>query len=95
MYSLINPDQEYKHEEIWDYVYERDNGNCQICGKNNGSQEHHVIPKSRGGKTKTNNLILLCIDHHTGSGHGFTAEEIVEMQIKIKRNERKFRRNII
>lgn len=95
MFSVINPDQEYKHEYIWDYVYERDNGHCGKCGRNNGSQEHHVIPKSRGGKTKPNNLILLCMKCHTGGGHGFSEEEIIKMQEKVKRNEKKFRRNII
>ena len=97
MFSEIDPNKEYKHAEIWDYVYERDNGHCQMpgCGKNNGSQQHHVIHKGRGGKTKTNNLILLCIDCHTGGGHGFSVVQIQKMLEKIERNEKKFRRNLI
>jgi len=95
MFKSINPEKEYKHTDIWNYVYERDNGNCQLCGKNNGCEQHHVMPLGNGGKTKPGNLILLCTMCHTGLGHSFTQEMTQYMYNRINKNESKFRKMMI
>jgi len=44
-------------------VYARDGGRCQYCGKNlkrTESTYDHVLPRSRGGKTTWENIVLCC-----------------------------------
>jgi 5-methylcytosine-specific restriction endonuclease McrA len=91
----IDPNKEYKHNEIWDYVYERDSGYCQKCGRNQGSQQHHIIPKSKLGKTTANNLILLCQECHIGEGHCFSDEDKKNFWNNLVKNEKKFRERLI
>jgi 5-methylcytosine-specific restriction endonuclease McrA len=50
-------------DELCEYVKERDNGMCQLCGRM-GSEIHHVLFRSLGGTNKANNLILLCVRCH-------------------------------
>lgn len=50
---------EYNIAEIADYIYARDNGLCQQCSKK-GSEIHHIVFRSQGGKDSPHNLILLC-----------------------------------
>ncbi len=45
-------------------IYMRDNHQCQYCGKIPKKEEltiDHVIPRSRGGKTTWENVVLACI----------------------------------
>ena len=45
-------------------IYARDKNKCQYCGKQFLSEEltyDHIIPKSRGGKTKWDNIVTCCI----------------------------------
>lgn len=48
-------------------VKERDNNRCQFpgCYKNHGTNIHHIIFKSNGGKNEIENLVTLCLHHHT------------------------------
>jgi 5-methylcytosine-specific restriction endonuclease McrA len=39
-------------------------GCCAICGSTEGLEVHHVIPARDGGPTTTENLVVLCHDHH-------------------------------
>lgn len=46
-------------------------GNCQICEKSfikengeNYSEAHHLIPLSKGGTQKEDNVIIICANHH-------------------------------
>jgi hypothetical protein len=46
-------------------VRERDRGRCQFPGCHSRRTDiHHVIPWSKGGKTRLRDLILLCEAHH-------------------------------
>ena len=50
-------------------VYLRDKGECQYCGKTVGMADFtydHVVPKSQGGKTRWENIVVSCIrcNHH-------------------------------
>ncbi|MDJ0796020.1 MAG: HNH endonuclease [Calothrix sp. MO_167.B12] len=46
--------------EIRQEVLERDNRQCQVCGKEHSAQVHHIIPRSQGGTNELSNLIVLC-----------------------------------
>lgn len=50
--------------ESWD-------NQCAICGRNDFLEYHHIIPKSKGGNDKYDNLILLCACCHAAI-HGRT-----------------------
>lgn len=51
-------------KKLKDYIKERDNFTCQICGKympdEVGLQIDHIIPIAKGGKTVPENLRVLC-----------------------------------
>lgn len=45
-------------------IFLRDNNTCQYCGKNLPSDQlnlDHIIPKSRGGLTNWENIVLSCV----------------------------------
>lgn len=41
-------------------VWERDNFNCQICGRRRNLTVDHIVPESKGGKLELDNLQTLC-----------------------------------
>ena len=46
-------------------VYEKQKGNCPLCGKHFEISEmegDHIIPWSKGGKTVLENLQMLCVE---------------------------------
>lgn len=52
-------------------IYLRDNYTCQYCGKIPAREEltiDHIIPRSRGGKTTWENVVLACIRCNTKKG---------------------------
>ncbi|MDY6972406.1 MAG: HNH endonuclease [Thermodesulfobacteriota bacterium] len=58
-------------------IYARDQYRCQYCGKQFSSEEltyDHVIPKSRGGKTKWSNIVTCCIQCNRKKGGSVPAE---------------------
>lgn len=63
-------DQSWRRTADWyearDETLERDDHECQDCGKQEGSLHvHHIEPVSEGGgKFDTDNLITLCPEHH-------------------------------
>jgi len=62
-FDQIDAGREYDLDCIADYVVERDNRLCQVCGSA-GSELHHIVFKSLQGKDCCNNLILLCNKDH-------------------------------
>jgi HNH endonuclease len=46
--------------EVKNYVYERDRGRCQNCGRVEELQFDHIIPVAKGGSATAANLQLLC-----------------------------------
>lgn len=65
------------------WAYERDNGQCVLCGAP-ASEVHHIVFRSQMGLSNLKNLACLCRDCHN-KAHGEHAEEIRE--ILIERNE--------
>ncbi len=58
-------------------IYGRDKYRCQYCGKKFPSEEltyDHIIPKSRGGKTKWSNIVTCCISCNRKKGGQTPAE---------------------
>ena len=52
-------------------IYQRDNHTCQYCGMTPPKDEitiDHVIPRSRGGKTTWENIVLACVKCNTKKG---------------------------
>ena len=51
--------------EIYQQVYDRDNGQCQLCGNIN-IQLHHIVYKSEDKSliNEPNNCIMLCVKCH-------------------------------
>lgn len=51
------------NKSVRDAVYERDNGLCQMC-MSKGTEIHHVVFKSRGGRGVATNGLTLCQHCH-------------------------------
>lgn len=57
----------YGYQSIRSYLMAREEGNCQLCGKdikNKSSHIHHIVPRSRGGTNRPKNLAILHEDCH-------------------------------
>ncbi len=52
-----------------EYILNRDNYRCQCCGSNNNLEIDHILPWSRGGKTNSGNLQVLCRYHNRRKGN--------------------------
>lgn len=50
------------HTELREYVFHRDKHRCRYCGTKKGPfNTDHVIPESKGGPTRHDNLVTACI----------------------------------
>ena len=57
-------------------------GKCEECDKDitlSESRADHILPHSRGGKTNTDNLQLLCNDCNTDKSSGVTSEDLIKV----------------
>lgn len=45
-------------------VYERDGGQCVLCGRGDSLQCHHHVYRSQGGSGTEDNLVMLCVRCH-------------------------------
>lgn len=59
------------------WAYERDNGQCVLCGAP-ASEVHHIVFRSQMGLSNLKNLACLCRDCHN-KAHGVDAKEIQEI----------------
>jgi 5-methylcytosine-specific restriction endonuclease McrA len=89
--SSFDPEQEFDTmtQELRDYVYSRDEGQCLKCG-NLGSDPHHVIYRSKGGKHKANNIATLCNKCHHKI-HNITDDVKGLLLQRIKESEQRLR----
>lgn len=65
MVFVVSTSPDFKHvDRVSRYMlYRRDNGRCGYCGAALGQREatiDHIIPKSQGGKTTWENVVLAC-----------------------------------
>ena len=83
-----------RSEAVRQEVLRRDNARCQICGKDEGLNTHHIRLLGMGGseeKDVTENMITLCAECH-GKVHGgqlhieeFTPDKLVVMDEESRR----------
>ncbi|HCU89891.1 MAG TPA: HNH endonuclease, partial [Gammaproteobacteria bacterium] len=58
--------------EVQREVYERDKGECRICGSKDNLHLDHILPYSKGGSSKVaTNIQLLCARHNLQKGAKF------------------------
>ena len=58
--------------EVQREVYERDKGECRICGSKDNLHFDHILPYSKGGSSKVaTNIQLLCARHNLQKGAKF------------------------
>ncbi|MCU0537603.1 MAG: HNH endonuclease [Hydrococcus sp. Prado102] len=60
--------------EVKKYVFDRDNYQCQSCGKNNQQTTlniDHIISLAKGGSNDISNLQTLCRDCNQQKKHHF------------------------
>ena len=50
--------QQAKDRAVYAAVTARDGG-CRVCGASRLLERHHIVPRSLGGKTTTDNVLLL------------------------------------
>lgn len=59
-----------------DSVFNRDDGSCVCCGREEDLVIHHVIPHNQGGENELENLAVLCEEcHYYAHGGGQSIEE--------------------
>jgi len=69
-------------------IFLRDNFTCQYCGRKPALAEltiDHVIPKSRGGRSTWDNVVLSCIKCNTRKGSFLPAELDMPLMSKPRR----------
>ena len=63
-------------------IYLRDRNQCQYCGARPPREEmtiDHVVPRSRGGKTIWENVVLACSRCNTRKGHRLLSESSMSL----------------
>jgi len=63
-------------------IYSRDRYQCQYCGSKYTSEEltyDHVIPKSRGGKTRWENIVTCCVECNRKKGGRTPSEASMDL----------------
>ena len=60
--------------KVREEVYERDSWDgcpcCVVCGKPKRVQMAHIVGRAQGGKGIPENLVCLCVEHHTQLDNG-------------------------
>ena len=73
--------------EVQQAVYERDEGKCVVCLKNNGIPNAHYIRRSHGGLGIEENIVCLCENCHNRFDDGDMRKQyglIIENYLKSK-----------
>ena len=96
-YKDFDPEEEFDTvtDELYEYVCARDDGICQRYGCPGGVL-HHIKYKGQGGKNKASNLIVLSSNAHVGKeGEHSIPLDVNYYYSRVKRNEKRFRNNLI
>jgi 5-methylcytosine-specific restriction enzyme A len=57
--------------EVREYVFQRDNHQCQSCGQTKKLSIDHIIPLANGGSNDISNLQTLCGSCNSSKKHHF------------------------
>ena len=76
-------------------VFERDNGQCVLCGRGDSLQCHHHVYRSRLGKGTEDNLVMLCVGCHELAHSNKSARERIGKYLKSLYKEDAHERNKI
>jgi len=68
LFDVLPDERPRVGEKLRRMVYERDEWACCICGSPDNLQVDHIVPHSRGGQTKLENLQTLCFDCNLSKG---------------------------
>lgn len=69
-------------------LFLRDNNQCQYCGCKPGSKEltiDHVLPRSKGGKTVWDNVVLACAPCNSKKGSKLLKDSDMQIMAKPKK----------
>ncbi|MCD6385517.1 HNH endonuclease [Candidatus Sumerlaeota bacterium] len=69
-------------------IFLRDNFTCQYCGRKAQRDEltiDHVIPRSRGGKSTWENVVIACIECNAKKGDSLPQEKGLQLRRKPKK----------
>lgn len=69
-------------------LFQRDSFKCQYCGKKPGTSNltlDHILPKSKGGKTTWENIVISCIPCNTKKADKFLYETDMKLLSKPKK----------
>ena len=67
--NKVSKKREFVQSDTYKSTYDRDKGQCVLCGKKEGLQLHHIFGR---GKDKTNNIdncVMLCSNCHLNIVH--------------------------
>ncbi len=70
----------YKYSKLRREIYERDGGQCVLCG-GRGAHIHHIVFRSQGGKDAADNLVTLCGSCHE-KAHGIGKSAYTQKEIR-------------
>ena len=71
-------------------VFDRDNNQCVFCGSRKDLTVDHILPKSKGGKSNSENLQTLCGPCNSRKSSYFKGE-VQESTEVLKKDKKKFR----
>ncbi|WP_425341301.1 HNH endonuclease [Brevibacillus borstelensis] len=63
-------------------VFDRDNGQCILCGRGDTLQCHHHVYRSQLGKGTEDNLVMLCVRCHELAHSSKETRERIGMYLK-------------
>ncbi len=63
----------------WLNVYKMYGHQCYVCGFDEVTEVHHIIPRSAGGTNSMDNLVLLCPNHHALADRGMIEIKLINI----------------
>ncbi len=78
----------FGYENMRAYVLDRDGYKCQLCGAKQDLHLHHIVPRSKGGVDRPENLITLCSECHSKVHNDLTTYTPILKQKVVHNNDK-------